>query len=523
MHTNATFPFLYKLLVPLLALMLLGAPAVAPVQAQGIAGGAWDPIPDNSTMGTPIERHEGGFVMAGGKFYLMLGRESRTVDIYDPMTNTWSTGPQIPTPRSAAHHLQPVVIDGLIFAVNVYMGGCCAEGETGAPDVYIYDPLTNAWYTGRAIPEDRRRGSTAAVFYQDTIYIMGGLQFGHGSSSTNAFTFVDAYNPFTGEWETLPNMPRARDHFGAAIIGDKIYAAGGRDTGMDKGTFGEVISEVDVYDISDNQWTTLPAAANIPTARGGTATAVLDNFVIVLGGELAGQNAAFNEAEALDTTNNTWVTLPDLTFERHGTTATVCNGTMWIAGGSPTNGGGRMINLERYNPTGTTMCNEPAIVASSLSSADGNLGSTPDGTPLTRNVTINNTGGNQATFIETIDIENDGQNAFEIAAAPSDRVIIGANGSLTIQVTFTPQGSGQATADLVIETPQKGQDFVLPLSASVIENIDRDDNNVISASDVLYVINRLGGDDLSADVDGDGDVDGTDVQQVLNLLGQPAP
>ncbi|MEM6285261.1 MAG: kelch repeat-containing protein [Chloroflexota bacterium] len=480
-------------------------------------------VPFNNTTGNPTGRHETSFVMAGGKFYLMAGREAADIDIFDPATGAWRDGASIPNVASSRmHHFQPVVIDGLVFAVAAYTGNCCGNGEIGATNIYIYDPVLDLWLTGPTIPQNRRRGSTGVVRSGDLLYIAGGLQFGHGSTGTISYDFFDSYNPFTNEWAVLPDMPRSRDHFGAAIVGDKIYAAGGRNTGEGNPTQGTVIAEVDVFDISDNQWTTLPSASNIPTSRGGTATAVLGNDIYVIGGEESSVGIAFDETEALNATTEQWTSLANLNQERHGTTTAVCNGTIWIAGGSPFRGGGQLVDIERYHPSGTpTDCTEPEITPSTLTPSSGAFGTLSPGGSGSLTVTISNGGGSQATYIDGIALQNNTGSVFQITDSPSDGIIVGANTSITVNVQFTSAGEGAATADLVLTTPQKGSNLVVPLTAFTTGDIDRDDNGFIGPSDVLFVMNRVGGNDLLADVNTDGSVTLADVEIVLNQLGQP--
>jgi len=485
-------------------------------------GGSWTEITDGSTSGSPDPRHETAFVMAGGKFYLIVGREQTTIDIYDPATMTWTNGPASPIDPTPMHHFQPIVVDGLIFAVMAYTGTCCREMEVGATNVYLYDPVINEWLTGPSIPEARRRGSTGVVQYEDTLYILGGLQFGHGQNTTVSYNLFDAYNPYTNAWEVLPDMPRNRDHFGAAIVGDQIYAAGGRDTGMNNGFQGVTTGKVDVFDISDGQWTTLDD--EMPTQRGGTATAVLGADVFVIGGERSDASQAFDTVEALDTGTSQWQTAPSLNNRRHGTTAAVCNGTIWIAGGSPVRGGGKMINIEQYHPISPTECNVEEITASSLSATAGNLGTILPDETLSERVSVDASGGNQAVYVSDIRLENNASGTFAIDDAPNQGIIIAPDGSIAVDITYTPNGEGENTADLVIETPQKDNNFVVTISAAAeIPDIDLDDNNDITPSDVLYVINRLINQDRSADVNSDGTVDNADVQAVLDRLGEAFP
>ena len=60
--------------------------------------------------------------------------------------------------------------------------------------------------------------------YGGKIYYAGGLHDG------KAVAWFDVYDPSTETWTQLPDMPRRRDHFQAAVVDGKFYAIGGRDT-----------------------------------------------------------------------------------------------------------------------------------------------------------------------------------------------------------------------------------------------------------------------------------------------------
>src|SRR5688572_20913095 len=49
-----------------------------------------------SSNGQPSARHECSYVEAGGKFYLIGGRGNPALNIYNPQTDSWSTGTNIP-------------------------------------------------------------------------------------------------------------------------------------------------------------------------------------------------------------------------------------------------------------------------------------------------------------------------------------------------------------------------------------------------------------------------------------------
>ena len=299
---------------------------------------SWSTI---SASGTPFERHENGFVAYNGKLYLLGGRSVKPVQIFDPETNTWSTGA---SPSFQMHHFQAVVHNDLIYVIGAYTGVCC-DNESGITHVWTYNPQTDQWNQSHEIPSNRRRGSTGAVVYNNKIYIVGGLDGGHGASAT-AYKWFDEYDPATGQWKVLPDAPRVRDHFHAVLYNNKIYLTGGRDT-SDPGFINRTTTEVDVYDFSTGNWSTL--SSNLPTPRGGTASILYRGEILVIGGESNSQVPAHDETEALNPITQSWTDRPSLNVGRHGTQAALLNDIVYIAAGAAERGGEPELNsIERY-------------------------------------------------------------------------------------------------------------------------------------------------------------------------------
>ncbi|MBM1105105.1 galactose oxidase [Aurantibacter crassamenti] len=295
---------------------------------------------ESSDGSKPVQRHEAAFVRVGDKFYLLGGRDIRPVSIFDPKLKSWTLGAK---PPIEMHHFQPIVFNNKVYIINALTGGW--PNETPTTHVYIYNPELDSWEKGDEIPEERRRGSTGNILNDGKIYMACGIKNGHVGDHKN---WLDRYDPVTGEWEILENAPRPRDHFQAVVANDKIYALAGRNTGIDPDDgFAGTISEVDVYDINTNSWTTL--ASEIPTQRAGNMALLYNGKVVVAGGESNKQDKAHSEVEALDLDSNEWVKMPSLIVGRHGTGLLAYEGALYVASGCGNKGGKpELFTSEKY-------------------------------------------------------------------------------------------------------------------------------------------------------------------------------
>jgi hypothetical protein len=123
-------------------------------------------------------------------------------------------------------------------------------------------------------------------------------------------------------------MPHARDHFQAGVIGDMLWAPGGRvSSSSNRG-----IPYNDAFDFTSGQWTT--GFAPIPTPRAGFASAVVDGRIITIGGE--GPGMVYMTVEAYDPGSDSWSTLAPMPTARHGLQAVVWDGAVYVTGGGTT-------------------------------------------------------------------------------------------------------------------------------------------------------------------------------------------
>ncbi len=421
---------------------------------QATASGSWQTL--TASAGSPIGREENAYVQAGDKFYLIGGRGIKAVQVYDPTAKTWVNKANVPT---ELHHFQAVTVNGLIYVVGAFTGSY--PRETPVAQVYIYNPVTDKWINGPTVPQARRRGSAGVVAYNNKIYLISGIQDGHWSGWVNWF---DEYDPTTNTWKTLPNTPRARDHFHAAVIGTKLYVAGGRRSSASTGqTFALTVPEVDVYDFTTGTWSTLPASSNLPTPRAGAGTIAFGNELVVIGGE-SQLPAGHKETEALNVKSNTWRRLADLKQGRHGTQAIENNNGIYIVTGAGNQGGSPLLSSqEAYFPSGATSPNGAALSQSQLIGATSlPFGQVATNSTNSKNLILNNSGANQAIVITGI--TKTGDVSFSFNAPYSLPFVIPAGGSISLNVTFSPSTSGAKSGSLVIQHSGSGATSSIALS-----------------------------------------------------------
>lgn len=285
-------------------------------------------IETTSDESNPTGIDETSYVLSGDKMYLLGGRGNLNIEEYNPQISSWQ---QKNAKLNNINHFQAVAYNNLIYIVCAFTGGY--PEETPVANVYVYDPATDVVSVSHQIPANRRRGSAGAVVYNNKIYVVGGITNGHTNGHVAWF---DEYDPATGTWTTLPDAPRARDHFNAAVHGNKLYVVSGRRSEFPN-TFNFTVPEVDIFDFSTGTWSTAPE--NLPTERAGAAVVTYNDEILVIGGESMAHLEAHKETEALNTSTLQWRTLPELVIARHGTQAVVYNDKIYIASGVSNRGG----------------------------------------------------------------------------------------------------------------------------------------------------------------------------------------
>ncbi len=406
----------------LIIVVILAMFGVALVAAE--EPGEWQVI--NTEFGE--SRHEGASAQAGEAFYVLGGRESDAVRIYDPFDGehgSWSSGAISPI---TLHHFQAVELDGLIYAIGA-MTGPFPE-EPPVENVYIYDPLADRWIIGPAMPSDRLRGSSGTAVHDGLIYWISGNTLGHIGPVTD---MVDVYDPTTGSFTALAEIPNPRDHFFATEYQGSIYVIGGRQSIVAEGAFEPTIPEIDVYDIAANTWQTLPPDTHLNPSRAAAATERVGDEIIIAGGESGSEEPmAHVEAQAFNPVTGQWRDLADMLTPRHAAQAIVSNDGFYLAAGSPFRGGpgGAILDTDALFLAGPTTPTGIPITAGTITAPAMIVFGT-----MTGLVPISHEGGNQAVIIK--DIQISGSAAFSLAEPLPGPVSLAPGTNRDIVVNYT--------------------------------------------------------------------------------------
>ena len=267
------------------------------------------------------------------QIYLVGGYDSSEAivadnQIYNPLTNSWSTGAPIPAPTAQG---ASAVVKNIL-----YVFGGTPDGKTcDINSVWAYNPKTNAWSSKSAMPT--ARCSAAAVADKSKIiFVIGGYSNGQRLNT------VEAYNPATDTWTEEAPLFVGKSEPAVGLVGTTIVAAGGYTQSGDNG-------DNEGYDIATNSWTSL---ASDSTARNGSCFAAIGSQLYVAGGYPGGGpgTPAMTLNESFKPSGNSWKTLASMPQASMTAGSAVYKGKLYCLGGTSTDSGTTLNNVQIYQP-----------------------------------------------------------------------------------------------------------------------------------------------------------------------------
>jgi len=266
-------------------------------------------IENTWTIKAPLPQEIGsaGAAVANGKIYLM-GSFYKNYSYsyvnyeYDPETDTWVEKALMPTPRTPS---EIVVFQNRIYTMGESTGYTKENGTIYGCTNEVYDPATDTWETKAPIPTNQSRYLIACVVYGQ-IHVMGAnghyvydvatdswtskepqtFQYPCGAVAFDSKIFVfdrnltRIYDPKSDTWSLGTPSPTYTSSAGVcATTGvmalKRIYLFGGIISIFESNDVTQV------YDPVTDTWT---LGEQMPTSRGASGVAVVNDQIYVIGG-----------------------------------------------------------------------------------------------------------------------------------------------------------------------------------------------------------------------------------------------
>ena len=218
------------------------------------------------TVGDEIYIIGGGFKQADGTFRFL-----RTTEIYSPLADGWSQGPDMIQPHD---YPGGVLHDGYIYILGGHHPDATLSGpktDPGFPFCERLDLAASTWQEIAPLPTPRF--ALEAVVMDERIVTFGGVAF--TPEGFNNFDHLEVYDPATNRWERPDlRLPWTAAGAGACMADGKLFIFGGYS--------GDGISDhAACYDPATGEWQLLPP---IPQPLAAMGVAVVGRSIYLLGG-----------------------------------------------------------------------------------------------------------------------------------------------------------------------------------------------------------------------------------------------
>ena len=173
------------------------------------------------------------------------------------------------------------------------------------------------------------RSAAAAAIVGDRLYVAGGRErFPTYATSEGLLARLDIFHFATGTWSRGPDMTIAREHVAGATAAGAFYVIGGR-------TVLDSVPSVERYLPSEGRW---ERVADMRVPHNGLPAVTVGDLIVVFGGEEPSnaQLKAENEAtELFDPATGRWSDLPDMRTPRGAHAGAVVGRRVYAIAGIP--------------------------------------------------------------------------------------------------------------------------------------------------------------------------------------------
>ena len=122
------------------------------------------------------------------------------------------------------NHAFSAAVNGKIYVIGGRTGHAFILTATNTDVVEEYDPLSDTWNAPKERMPTARSGGVSGTDGR-RIYVAGGEVT--TQQLVGAFRAIEAYDPLTDSWSTLPPMPMPRHGVAGAVIGNGFTSSAG--------------------------------------------------------------------------------------------------------------------------------------------------------------------------------------------------------------------------------------------------------------------------------------------------------
>jgi len=271
---------------------------------------------------TPVNTATASGVAFGGKFYVIDSGSGYGVPlplkVYDPVTDSWSLKAADPVLRGQT---AAGVINNKIHVAEGWDGQFGSDANSPTNALEIYDPATDSWTAGT--PSLIARGLSATAVLGGKLYIAGGTASGYAN-----FADLEIYDAATNSWSTGAPLPSQLTSAGGAAFNGKFYVVGGY---VGPSAFNnQITAAVQIYDPVLNTWIT---GTPMPTARANMVIGVINGKLCVTSGNVA-DGTKDGSMVVYDSSTDSWSTGPAEPTPRANAAAAVLGNKLFVAGGN---------------------------------------------------------------------------------------------------------------------------------------------------------------------------------------------
>ena len=221
-----------------------------------------------------------------------------------------------------------MLVRGMLVALVLTTAVGCGSGAPRFRD---------GWTRGPSLPEPIQEVQAAVL--GGRIFVAGGIRVGRTVSAS-----VYRLDPVSGRWDRIADLPEGRHHTPLSVVNDSLYAIGGLGPrGFDP------VSTVWVYDEAADRW--LPRAP-LPEPRGASAAVAAGGRIIVIGG--MGPGSLPDSIAIYDPGTDRWKHGAPVPTPGDHLAAAVVNGKVFAIGGRPLDPSRNFDRLEVYDPATDT-------------------------------------------------------------------------------------------------------------------------------------------------------------------------